>query len=142
MIFEDGARYEGEFAGAGDFCGKGTLITNNDKLVGTFYGNYTDGMKFNGMVYKNSVPGTSAFGKSVDLDIQRFTVNPDLKWTLLFRKFTSMLGLGEGRHPLHAWQQLAILINQNKVAAREEENGKSLEGLDEVEMIPEVSGCL
>jgi len=53
MIFEDGTVYEGCFADAGVFSGYGVLTyANGDHLDGSFYGNYTDGMKFNGTVHK------------------------------------------------------------------------------------------
>jgi amyotrophic lateral sclerosis 2 protein len=53
MMFEDETTYEGHFADAGVFSGAGTLnYANGDRLEGSFYGNYTDGMKFNGTVYK------------------------------------------------------------------------------------------
>jgi amyotrophic lateral sclerosis 2 protein len=103
-------------------------------------------MKFSGMVYKNQTPASpSTGGAPLHLDIKHFTVEPHLKWTCLFRKFRSLLNLGETSHQLEAWQQLAILINQNKVQAREyETTGKPIEGLDQVEMIPCVgmSGAL
>ena len=53
MMFEDETIYEGNFADTGVFSGVGTMITpNGDRLEGSFYGNYTDGMKFNGTIFK------------------------------------------------------------------------------------------
>ena len=54
MLFEDETSYEGTFADAGVFSGHGTLAYNNgDRLEGSFYGNYTEGMKFSGTIYKS-----------------------------------------------------------------------------------------
>jgi hypothetical protein len=70
MMFEDGTVYEGYFADAGVFSGHGVLTyANGDHLDGSFYGNYTDGMKFNGTVYKTV---KYAFGtRSHKLDVMR-----------------------------------------------------------------------
>ena len=55
MLFEDETSYEGSFADAGVFNGHGVLTyEHGDRLEGSFHGNYTDGMKFNGTVYKVS----------------------------------------------------------------------------------------
>ena len=54
MLFEDETSYEGNFADAGVFSGHGTLTYNNgDRMEGSFYGNYTEGMKFSGTIYKS-----------------------------------------------------------------------------------------
>ena len=54
MLFEDETSYEGTFADAGVFSGHGTLSYNNgDRMEGSFYGNYTEGMKFSGTIYKS-----------------------------------------------------------------------------------------
>ncbi len=54
MLFEDETCYEGNFADAGVFSGQGCLMcANGDRLEGAFFGNYTDGMKFNGTIYKS-----------------------------------------------------------------------------------------
>ena len=54
MLFEDETCYEGNFADAGVFSGQGCLTcANGDRLEGAFFGNYTDGMKFNGTIYKS-----------------------------------------------------------------------------------------
>ena len=38
---------------SGVFSGNGVLsYANGDRMEGSFYGNYTDGMKFNGTIYK------------------------------------------------------------------------------------------
>ena len=53
MMFEDETIYEGHFADVGVFSGAGALkYANGDRLEGSFYGNFKDGMKFNGTVYK------------------------------------------------------------------------------------------
>lgn len=52
---QDETSYEGTFADAGVFSGSGVLTYDNgDRLEGSFYGNYTDGMKFNGTIYRNN----------------------------------------------------------------------------------------
>ena len=53
MLFEDETLYEGNFSDTGVFNGSGTLTyKNGDKLEGSFNGSYSNGMKFNGTIYK------------------------------------------------------------------------------------------
>ncbi len=60
MLFEDETSYEGNFADAGVFSGQGCLTyANGDRMEGAFFGNYTDGMKFNGTIYKSRSGGAS-----------------------------------------------------------------------------------
>ena len=67
MMFEDETIYEGNFADTGVFSGVGTMITpNGDRLEGSFYGNYTDGMKFNGTSSQERVkPRSDLYRNSV-----------------------------------------------------------------------------
>ena len=129
MIFEDGAVYEGEFYGAGQFNGKGVLTTKNDRFEGLFHGNYSDGMKFNGTVYKNQEPRTPMIGQNWG-KLQVNTVNSGRKWGSIFSKFETMLG---SENP---WEQVAILVNQGKVKAREV-GTSCIQDLDYLETIPD-----
>ena len=68
MLFEDETSYDGTFADAGVFSGHGTLAySNGDRMEGSFYGNYTEGMKFSGTIYKSGsvakAPNLSAVNK-------------------------------------------------------------------------------
>jgi len=127
MLFEDGARYEGDFAGAGEFNGKGTLISGGKKLVGTFYGNYSESMKFNGEI--SSLANDLSGPQEPDM---KYTVDPDIKWREVFTSWNNMLG---GEDNKQVWDKVAILINQAKTDGRE--NGANPHpGLDYLEMIP------
>ena len=74
MLFEDETSYEGTFADAGVFSGHGTLAySNGDRMEGSFYGNYTEGMKFSGTIYKS---GSAA--KALNLSVvnkEKVTIN-------------------------------------------------------------------
>jgi hypothetical protein len=136
MIFEDGAVYEGEFCGAGEFSGKGVLTTATDKFEGIFHGNYADRMKFNGVVVKQAqTPGYTAASDKV----RQHTVPAYKKWTSIFHQLDNLLGTEN-----NCWEQVAIAINVNKVRARESSSsggGKVVATttvLDSLEMIPEV----
>jgi len=124
MLFEDGARYEGDFAGAGEFNGRGTLVAGGKRLVGTFYGNYSESMKFNGEIssYVSDTPGP------LEPDM-KYTVDPDMKWVEVFSRWHSVVG-GE-----HVWDKVAIAINQAKADGREL-GASPHPGMDYLEMIP------
>lgn len=145
MIFEDETVYEGYFADAGVFSGAGTLsYVNGDKLEGSFYGNYTDGMKFNGTIYKmvrtpqgpNSLTphGQSMYGcdnaasttfVAAKDKIGMHSVPVEQKWKSIYSIYHDILSLPERGcsrqnipNTLLIWEQLAININQNKNNAR------------------------
>jgi len=129
MLFEDGARYEGDFAGAGEFNGRGTLVAGGKKMVGTFYGNYSESMKFNGEI--SSLRDEMSGPQEPDM---KYTVDPDMKWGEVFSSWDSVLG-GEGEENSRVWDKVAIAINQAKTEVRE--SGMSTQnGVDYLEMIP------
>ncbi len=145
MIFEDDAVYEGNFADAGVFSGTGTLsYANGDRLVGSFYGNYTDGMKFNGTIHKcvrspsgpspvhhhhhESVDGAAAEKSKL---IGKYCVPAELKWDSVFRYHQEVLGIQpdlrlDSQAPQSVWEQVAIAINQSKNNKRIKGAGGSL----------------
>lgn len=132
---------------------------NGDRLDGSFYGNYNEGMKFNGTIFKTVKPASTGIGlvsplslSSKDL-IGRYTVDVGKKWTFIFSHFHSILGIPEdlsgavdtdelAKHSGVAWEQLAILINQAKNnvnapwRAKPKKNGSG-DVLDGLEMIPD-----
>jgi len=130
MIFEDGAVYEGEFAGAGEFNGKGILLTNTAKFDGIFHGNYSDGMKFNGTVYKHAEPKTPMVEQS-SKKIQHYTVHSSKKWVSVYSKFETMLGTE------NPWNQIAVAVSQGRVTARERGEVQT-QDLDFIETIPDL----
>ena len=86
---------------SGVFSGHGVLTySNGDHLEGSFYGNYTDGMKFNGTIYKtvrgspNRIKGQLQTHHSASVDendssatanaIGRYSVIPEQKWSAIF----------------------------------------------------------
>ena len=94
----------------GVFSGHGILTyKNGDHMEGSFYGNYTDGMKFNGTIYK-TVRGMPNRDKSqlqthhtlrqneVDSastinSIGRYSVTPNKKWCAIYTHYHDLLGL-------------------------------------------------
>ncbi len=127
MLFEDETCYEGTFADAGVFSGNGTLTyESGDRLEGSFYGNYTDGMKFNGTIFKNVNKGTTGTLVSQDTPLNRdkigrFSVPAPKKWASTFAYYHELLCLPEpsaySASPTKSgivWDKLAILINQAK----------------------------
>ncbi len=150
MLFEDETCYEGNFADAGVFSGQGTLTyANGDRLEGVFYGNYTDGMKFNGTVYRNTKPpqpNVVLTSQNTPLNKERlgqFCVTADRKWTALFSHYHDMLSIGDTSSRQTAntglvWEQMAILINQSKNSARVKLGPGGCDALDGLlETIPE-----
>jgi amyotrophic lateral sclerosis 2 protein len=103
MLFEDETCYEGAFADAGVFSGQGCLTyANGDRLEGSFFGNYVDGMKFNGTVFKSREPPASMASPVTSRDspffrdkIGRFCVEADRKWTCVFAHYDDLLGLSQ-----------------------------------------------
>ena len=94
----------------GVFSGHGVLTyANGDHLEGSFYGNYTDGMKFNGTIYKtvrgspNRIKGQlqthhSAYVEENDSGaninaIGRYSVVPEQKWNAIFSYYHELLFL-------------------------------------------------
>ena len=158
MMFEDETIYEGNFADTGVFSGVGTMITpNGDRLEGSFYGNYTDGMKFNGTIFKVVQSPISKdepdWTKSNVQKIGQHTVPAEQKWKSIYGHYHDIFTLPEPRRsgsisntPL-IWEQLAISINQAKNNAKLEFYKKknnhygsnmSLDiDLDGIEMIPD-----
>lgn len=99
MVFEDGTHYEGECKSAGCFNGKGTLTLNTgDRLEGNLQGMWNDGIKFAGMVYKNtsvansSVP-TSDRAESKPSSFGKLCVPPNQKWKAIFRQCLTPLAV-------------------------------------------------
>ena len=131
MIFEDDAIYEGEFAGAGEFNGKGVLVTKTSRFDGVFHGNYSDGMRFNGTVYKHAEPGTPLVEQS-NRKVQIYKVLSARKWRSVFVAFESLLGSED------PWNQVAVAVNQAKVTARERGEEDRIQDLDFIETIPDV----
>ena len=87
------------------FSGAGTLkYANGDRLEGSFYGNYTDGMKFNGTVYKivkSPNPGLLPHANPV----QEFNFSPEKigkhsvpavqKWRSIYSLYYELFALPE-----------------------------------------------
>jgi amyotrophic lateral sclerosis 2 protein len=146
IIFEDEAIYEGEFCGAGEFYGSGVLTTKTEKFQGTFYGSYSDGMKFNGTVYRHKSPEDSAHLEAPDV-VQRYSVPSHHKWTAIFEKIASLLCVPDGKC---AWENLSVQFHQNKIGYLEgrgeyKERGickSKWQGFDILETIPKVAKTL
>ncbi|KAK3916569.1 Alsin [Frankliniella fusca] len=99
MVFEDGTHYEGEFKSAGCFNGKGTLTLNTgDRLEGSLQGMWNEGIKFAGMIFKNSctsssLPSTSEKAESKPNSFGKLCVSPNQKWKSIFRQCLTPLAL-------------------------------------------------
>ena len=118
-IFEDNALYEGDFADAGQFSGQGVLTySSGDSMVGYFDGTYTDGMRFNGTIYKalagrggvketdNRVAPAAAQSEIVGQKIGLFSVSPGVKWKPVFEGFH----VASATSAADAWESLAIQV--------------------------------
>ena len=126
MLFEDGARYEGEFSGAGEFNGRGTLYSGNRKMVGTFHGNYSDSMKFSGEIRTIS-PDEVTGRDSGNL------IEPSNKWWDIFSEWDRTVNNNSEPGPTDTakvWENIAILMSKAKADNPDE----SL--LDSLETIP------
>ena len=99
MLFDDETLYEGNFSDTGVFNGVGTLTyKSGDKLEGTFHGNYSSGMKFNGTIYKLPSTPSSPSKKFLDLSsnkIGRHAVPADQKWKSIYSFYYDLLSLPE-----------------------------------------------
>ena len=157
MIFEDETTYEGNFADTGVFSGVGSMVTpNGDRFEGSFYGNYTDGMKFNGTIFKvvqspQSPKDQEDFHPGND-KIGKHTVQADQKWKSIYSHYYDIFSLPEPDSRVSflntpvIWEQLAISINQAKNNAKLEfykkihHHGSNMSldvDLDGIEMIPD-----
>ncbi len=130
MLFEDESLYEGHFADIGVFNGAGSLIyPNGDKLEGSFYGSYTNGMKFNGTIHKlpqtpTSSPAAISNVNAMD-KIGIHSVIADNKWKSVYGFYYNLLAIPPKGSRQQAmpntsiiWEQLAISINQAKNNAK------------------------
>jgi len=99
-------------------------------MVGTFYGNYSESMKFNGEISSLK----DDFSPHLQGPDMKYTVDPDLKWREVFSSWATVLG-GEGEENRHVWDKVAIAINQAKTDGREVGTAPH-PGLDYLEMIP------
>ena len=141
--FQDGAIYEGEFCGAGEFYGSGNLTTKSEKFQGTFYGTYNNGMKFNGTVYRHKDPEDYDMDSEAERVTRRYTVPSSEKWKPIFKKVESMLCIN-GKS---AWENLSVQFHQNKIGYLEgrgqgRERGvcqTKWQGFDILETIPKVA---
>ena len=129
-IFEDNAVYEGNFADAGIFSGQGVLsYSSGDSMVGYFDGTYTDGMRFNGTIYKAMTSQTTVqpgVMNPVPSDVIKsekigaYSVAANKKWQTVFQTYKSMIFPPQRDTKRfaasEAWELLAIQINQNKNA--------------------------
>ena len=91
MLFEDETLYEGIFSDTGVFNGLGILsYKNGDKLEGNFYGSYSNGMKFNGTIYKlphtPSTPSKNFQDSLIPNKIGQFAVPADQKWKSIYSR--------------------------------------------------------
>jgi len=151
MIFDDGSVYEGEFCGAGEFNGRGVLVSRTERFEGVFHGNYSDGMKFNGMVYRQTafssteLPDAVTDGRrqsslkshslgrtSLSVKQPRHVVVNAVKWVSIFSKFDLLLG---DERP---WNQVAIAINQRKSTILGKDRMRLQQDLDFLETIPSI----
>ena len=137
QVFEDGAHYRGEFASAGEFCGKGVLVAGGRRYQGTFHGNYSDKMNFSGEM--TSVEDTPTFSvisrNSVKELSDKRGPEESTKWASVFQAFHTTAGLSLGTRG--AWDQLAIALHQAKVDAKEQ--GRVGELGDGLETIPKAA---
>ena len=124
MLFEDGARYEGEFSGAGEFNGRGTLYSGNRKHVGTFHGNYSDCMKFSGEIKTFSADEITARDS-------KNLIEPNQKWKDIFSEWERRVySSSDLNNTSKVWENIAILISK----AKSDNPDESL--LDSLETIP------
>ena len=121
MLFEDGARYEGEFSGAGEFNGRGTLYSGNRKHVGTFHGNYSDCMKFSGEIKTFSADEITARDS-------KNLIEPNQKWKDIFSEWERRVySSAELNNTSKVWENIAILISKAKSDNPDESLQDSLE---------------
>jgi amyotrophic lateral sclerosis 2 protein len=127
MLLEDGTSYEGEVAGVGILGGKGLLqFPNGDIIQGTFHGSWSDGIKINATLTKNSLTAQSPLSPPTGLSIGHFQpqngsgVPAERKWGAIFQQCCSTLGLSPNctqwtaDDSLRAWDQIAAVLNQCK----------------------------
>lgn len=148
MLFEDDTSYEGNFADTGVFSGQGVLSyagggdqqgSGSDRLEGSFFGSYTDGIKFNGTIFKCRSSGGAATGfvssgggestSGNSRKIGTFSVEATQKWLSIFSRHRQLLFISEefdrdgdderesaslSNKAQLAWEHMAILINQAK----------------------------
>ena len=125
-------------------------------MEGSFYGNYTDGMKFNGTIFKvvqspQSPKDQEDFRPGND-KIGKHTVQADQKWKSIYSHYHDIFSLpepdsrGSFLNTPMIWEQLAISINQAKNNAKLEfykkihHHGSNMSldvDLDGIEMIPD-----
>merc|ERR1711894_475969 len=108
MVFDDGAKYEGEFSGFGKFSGKGVLYSGDRKFDGEFRGNYSENMKFNGeiTVLKDEQIRDAAAVKPNSI------IPLDEKWKEIFGKWNRQIGT----NPSMVWQNIVFVTGVGKTA--------------------------
>ena len=131
MLFEDGARYEGEFSGAGEFNGRGTLYSGNRKHVGNFYGNYGDCMKFSGEIRTVTPEEVTTRDTGTLIEPGEKWKDVCSQWEQTFNTSTEPANTAGNTRKL--WENIAIFISNAKTANPD----KSL--LDSLETIPACS---
>ena len=124
---------DNKFDFSGVFSGHGVLTySNGDHLEGSFYGNYTDGMKFNGTIYKtvrgspNRIKGQLQTHHSASVDendssapanaIGRYSVIPEQKWSAIFSNYHELLCLPDPKTNI----DVSKFSNTSKKQARNE----------------------
>ncbi|GLH04955.1 Alsin homolog [Gryllus bimaculatus] len=128
-VLTDGTHYEGEFRSVGVFSGKGTLTFNSgDRLEGTLYGAWNEGVKVTGTLHKITSDQESkpqSFGK--------LCVAAHQKWKAIFRQCYAQLGVtgisetvaaktgtGSPRPNVDLqkiWENVAVLITSSRQEA-------------------------
>lgn len=99
LLSEDDTCYEGEFTADMLLSGKGILtLPNGDYIDGTFYGNWGESIKVNGVFSKFINPmvhDNSDNSRGNQLGTTDFTIDADAKWKSLFEECLAVLGCGD-----------------------------------------------
>ncbi|ELU11746.1 hypothetical protein CAPTEDRAFT_112695, partial [Capitella teleta] len=151
LMTEDATYYEGQFSGGTNLSGKGTLtMPNNDRIEGTFYGSFSDGVKVTGTFHKAQEPTNERKGFSHNVStlpstFGQMSVSADRKWQALFAHCYSLLGCDVSLtfppppvRPDKAWQRVAAVLAMAKKVQKERSSNYIS---DDLETIPVSTPC-
>lgn len=147
MMFQDNTVFKGELGAGGTLNGKGTLaLSNGDRIEGTFYGMWSEGIRISG-VYHKAVEGENG---ACDIDAFKHTgesshqtVPASEKWKDIFDHCRDMLGIqgvSEAQDNKQAWDAVAVAIhNEKKKKTKHRSRCCQDDSLDYLERIPRAS---
>ncbi|XP_014681140.1 PREDICTED: alsin-like isoform X2 [Priapulus caudatus] len=125
MMFDDNTSYEGEFSDGGVFYGKGQMtLPNADVISGNFTGEWSKGVKINGIFNKAMSPvNESARQKGSRTNLPgcfgKLCVPADHKWEAVFDHCRVSMGCADadshGQHVCRrAWEHIAVIITKGR----------------------------